>query len=828
MELRTVAMAIALLLGNLCWGATAGKPTRNDLIIAENGATEAVIVVSPEAKMGDQLTRRPPQGSTEFERFAAEDLARGIDLMSGARPKIADTPEAIRAALAERRKPVLLVGSEALKADADLAKVLRKVAKQDPILRADAIVVRRRGNRVYLAGLTDDGHYHAVVELLHRWGCRWYVPTEFGECIPEHEQLTVGTLEYAHASPFEMRSYWISWNGSYEDFVPFQLRNRMTVGLPPISCGHALGRLVKEIVPEGKSGYEIPISDEKTAQHVADELIQTFQKGDTSTASLSISDGVYRSDYERDVELRADLFDKYFLVPAMSDVFMTLYNRICEIVEEKKPGLLRDKRLGFLAYANMTIPPQRVLHAADPLYCELAPIDIDPNHGMDDPWSPPRQEYRETMYRWAEIMKGRVIIYDYDQGMLVWRDIPNPSHQAFQQDVKHYAAAKILGIKTESRNAIATTFLNLHLRGQLMWNPKLDVEAHLAEFYPRFYGPAAEPMSQYWGTIFRAWDESIVTEHEFFAAPAIYTPAVMAELRSALEQGEEMLSSLRGREKRSRNEELYLQRLKFTRLSFEILDNYMSMVEAGATDCDYVGAHARGMQGLAKVKEMAKMNSTFTTRVIGRAALPDYGGSPAWWPGEVKLYEDFKKLTDGTEGRLVKKLPLEWAFRRDPNDTGLALGWGYRKDTDLSFWKQYGGSVTVRNRKDYPTTQWEMLRTDQYMQAQGVLHPDRQAFTGYAWYRTSVELSKSEAEQSLHLRFPGLFAASWLYCNGVLVAHRKQNPMWWRNSYAFTWDVDLSGHLKPGQNLLVLRNYNEHHVGGMFRRPFLYVPVNGE
>ena len=63
------------------------------------------------------------------------------------------------------------------------------------------------------------------------------------------------------------------------------------------------------------------------------------------------------------------------------------------------------------------------------------------------------------LYRWAEVMQGRVVIYDYDQGMLVWRDVPNPSIGAVRQDVKHYKKAGILGVSTESRNAIATTFL---------------------------------------------------------------------------------------------------------------------------------------------------------------------------------------------------------------------------------------------------------------------------------------------------------------------------------------------------------------------------------
>ena len=117
-----------------------------------------------------------------------------------------------------------------------------------------------------------------------------------------------------------------------------------------------------------------------------------------------------------------------------------------------------------------------------------------------------------------------------------------------------------------------------------------------------------------------------------------------------------------------------------------------------------------------------------------------------------------------------------------------------------------------------------MLRTDLYAQAQGVLHPDGQAFAGHSWYRTEIDLSKGDAAKPIHLHFPGLFADAWLYVNGRLAAHRPQKVLWWRNSYTFDWDVDLSATLRPGRNLLVLRNHNQHHVSGMFRRPFLYVP----
>ena len=797
--------------------AVAGKPGRNDLTIARGGKTDAIIVVSPDATFDPKGIKGGSGNPDVFERFAADELARCIEIMTGARPAVADTPETIGAALKEKHKPILLVGREALKANPGLMERLKKVAKPDPVLRADAIVAERDGNRIYLAGLTPDGHVHAVVELLRRWGCRWYLPTEFGECIPEHDTLTVGDLEYAYASPFEYRRYGVYWNGSSDGYIPFMLRNRMTRGVPYASPGHSLGKYVKELVPEGKSGFNVPIAEDRTATHVAAQLEDLFRE--SKPIRLGINDGIYVSDSETDKQLQAGLYDKYFLTPAMTDCFMTFYNKVAALLLAKYPH--SKSTISLIAYCNMTLPPQQVLEAARPLVCLLAPIDIDPNHGMDDPRSRPRQEFRAMMYRWAEVMDGRVVIYDYDQGMLVWRDLPNPSHQAFRQDVKHYAKAGLLGLRTESRGAIATVFLNLHLRGQLMWNPDADVDAMLAEFYPKFYGPAAEPMSRYWDAIFKAWEDTIVTEHEFFTAPAIYTPGLMETLGENLQAAEKLIAPLAEKAAPSRNEELLLERMRFTRLGFEVLSGYMTMVFKATRDCDYRAAHAIGTKALEARVKLAEMNPTFTT---GAIKGPEHRGSPAWFPGEVKFYGDLQRLTDGTEGTLIKKLPFEWAFRRDPNDTGLASGWAYREEIDLSFWEANKDRFSLENRKDYPITEWEMLRTDLYAQAQGVLHPDGQSFVGHSWYRTDVELSGREAAKPVHLYFPRLFADAWLYVNGRLVAYRPQNPMWWRNGYAYQWDVDLSKHVRKGHNLIVVRNHNEHHVSGMFSRPFLYAP----
>ncbi|HEY0072843.1 MAG TPA: DUF4838 domain-containing protein [Abditibacteriaceae bacterium] len=795
--MKPILLLAALSLPFFCVSVIA-QPANSagELIIVADGKTQSTIVVSPAAG--------------QWEKQGAEDLAKYIERMAGARPALANASQSITTAL-QSQAPVFIVGEEALKADPSLRQALEKVAKKNPVLRADAIVARRRNNRIYLAGTNDESHYFAVSYLLQQWGCRWYLPTAFGECIPEQPTLKIRQLDYAYAPPFEVRHYWLSWNASSEGAEEFQKRNFMS-STKVAGMGHALAEYTKELVPPGKTHFNVPFAEEATAQHVAKKIAPEYAKG-TGSISLAIEDGNYATDSPNDNALKAGLYDKYMLRDSLTDPMMVFYNNVARILREQHPN--SKTKIGGMAYANVTLPPQRAFKPEPSLVMWLAPIDIDPNHGMDDPRSPPRQEYREMLYRWAQIMEGRLVIYDYDQGMLVWRDIPNPSQHVFQQDVKHYRQAGILGVGTESRGASATTFLNLFFRGQLMWNPDADVEAQLKEFYPKFYGPMAPSMQAYWDTIFKAWRDTAVTEHEHFAAPAIYTPQLINELRkhldaayATLQHGEDRLGEA------PRDWKLYQERMRFTRMSFDILSNFVAMEQAAATQADYKAAVQFGERALAERERLTAMNGTFTTyKNIGE-------NGPAWWPGQVQQYRELSELTDGTKGTLIAKTPLEWAFRRDPSDSGIAAGWAY-KTPDLSYWKTNSARYNGEARKDYPA-HWEMLRTDLYMQAQGVLHPDGQSFTGYAWYSTNVEIAPQDAKGKIHLRFPGLFNECWLYVNGNLVAHREQNPIWWLNDYKFEWDVDLSNQLKAGPNQITLRLHNPHHFGGIFRRPFFY------
>lgn len=772
-----------------------GSPGGNDLMIVQDGQARASVVIAADA------------GDTEA--LAAADLIHYIELMSGA--KLPLTVLAPGAKLPDGA--VIVIGKAALLADASLLNALERAAKKRPFLQADAIALRRTGRHVLLAGNNDASHYFAVSRLLQDWGCRWYMPTPFGEVIPERPTLSIGVLEHVYGPPFEIRTYWLSWLGDDTGKLDFQRRNfgaNTTLGM----AGHALGAYTKNLIPSGGMAYNVPLSEDATATEVAAQIESKYAQG-VPDISLAIEDGVYFSNSKQDRELQAGIYDKYMVAPSNTDAVLTLYNKVAKILRGKYPS--SRTRLGGLAYSNATLPPQRVTRVEPNVVMWLAPIDIDPNHGMDDALSPPRQEYKAMMYRWAQVLDGRLAIYDYDQGQLVWRDLPNPSHHAFAQDVKHYRKAGVLGISTESRGAGATTFLNLFFRLQLMWNPDADVQAMLAEFYPKFYGPAAGPMANYWTAIFAAWKNTLSTEHEYMVAPVVYTPTLIATLRTQLAAAQAAIAPLRSKPNPTRNEKLYLERMRFTALSFDVIDNYLAMVRAGAGELDYRNAAAAGDRALAAREKLTAMNPTFTTyKKIGEKG-------PAWFPGEVQRMRELEALTNGSQGILVAKLPLEWAFRRDPHDSGLASGWAYTK-ADPSTWNSGGKALSIEARKDYPNA-WEMLRTDIYAQGQGIRHPGGQSFTGHYWYQTEIDLAAHHTAGRPHLMFPGLFNECWLYVNGELVAHRPFAATWWSTDYRFEWNVDLTGKLKPGKNLLSLRGHNPHHIGGMFRRPFLYQPV---
>jgi len=186
----------------------------------------------------------------------------------------------------------------------------------------------------------------------------------------------------------------------------------------------------------------------------------------------------------------------------------------------------------------------------------------------------------------------------------------------------------------------------------------------------------------------------------------------------------------------------------------------------------------------------------------------------------VQQYKELLPLINGEKGNLVANLPLEWNFRRDPENVGVQEGW-LTKPVDLNWWNSQIEPQSVESRRRNPG-EWEQVRSDIYLQGQGVVTEDYLSYTGYGWYQTEIKLTPEQVAGNVHLLFPGLFNECWLYINGSEVAYREFKGVWWMNDYRFEWDINLAGKLQPGKNTVVLRINNPHHMGGLFRRPLMY------
>lgn len=705
---------------------------------------------------------RVGKDSGKWETLAAQDLARVLSVMTGQKVAVNGTPA----------RTEFLVGELALESSSSLKSRLQDVTPKGPVLRADAIAVGSEKGQVLLAGSNDDSHYTAVAWYLRQQGCRWYIPGPLGEHIPVGGELKTQGLDFAYAPPFEVRTIWISWEGSWDGIDEFAHRNLLNQERR-IAGAHALGGLL----PTPPEGETLSFSDPETARYVARGLAEKHAKSEY--LSVSMADLVMRLASDDDRQLAGGFQDKFFDSVAVTDTLMPFYNAVCEELWRLNPE--SRSLLTFLAYTNLTLPPQRSIEVSKRLVAFVAPIDIDPNHGLRSGRSPERTDYYHALKRWSEVMEGRVVIYDYDQSMLVWRDLPNPSHTVVAQDMKTYRELGLMGVSTESRNATATTFLNLFFRGQLSWDPDLDLQTELDLFYQNFYGPAAPAMKSYWEAIFQAWESTEEIYHEFFIIPSIYTPELVAQLGRDLDQ-----ALVQGKAA----DPVVKDRLRLTELSYQVIAGYTAMVEL-ANQGQFKQAVARGEKGLEAREQLKSLSPHYTT------GIPKYEKGAPWWPGEVALYRRLAELSS----RWMKMTPRDWTFRPDPHDRGIWQSWG---------------------PEPWPA-ELKTVRTDRLLTSQGLTDPEGFLPEGYGWFQCEIELTEQELKAgAIHLRFPGLFNTSWLYLNGSLVDWREQKSLAWQNHYDYNWDVDLSQGLRPGKNSLVLRCVLTQHASGMFRRPFLY------
>ena len=96
-------------------------------------------------------------------------------------------------------------------------------------------------------------------------------------------------------------------------------------------------------------------------------------------------------------------------------------------------------------------------------------------------------------------------------------------------------------------------------------------------------------------------------------------------------------------------------------------------------------------------------------------------------------------------------------------------------------------------------------------------------YDGHGWYRFTVSIPPDAVNKPLKLHLGGVINEGWVWINGNYVGHRPWK-LWWEGREGLEMDVDATGKVKPGDNVIAVRVWNNAEPGGMLRRGFLWAP----
>lgn len=711
-----------------------------------------------------------PPNPDAVEALAARELIEHVERMSGA--KLGTTtvePKALDAFLAQSAKdgPVPVVLGRAA-----LPKLEKALAAKGAAPGTFALHATKE--YVLVAGV-GDGTQFGVSELLEQLGVRWFMPGPLGTVIPELKTVTVAEQELAQAPSFASR--WFQMPDR-----DWQVRVRCGGSVFP--GAHGLPGLPKfadapelyALIDDKRSPRQVCVSNPKVLDLVVKDVIARRKKGLGPTIGMGPNDGRGFCQCEGCKKLDGGDFDPFSGEPSVTDRYIWFFN---QVLEKLGPDHT-DVKLAFYIYHSYMRPP--VKYKPDPrITGALAPIALDRVHGFSNPVAP-EKSYAKWLYQeW-----GKLLPELYDRGY--WSNLADPGFpfvivHRLRDEIPTCHALGVKGWRVETFPNYAATLPSNYIAAKLMWNHKADIDALLADFAEKFFGPAARPMGDYVRLMDAALRDSPYCTGSAWDMPHHY-PAALRKRAAAL---------LADAEKRVAGKGVYEDRVWVVAGSFAMLESFVRMLESRAR-CDFVGANnaLNELDGLAK-----KMMEVKPVPVLSAGRFSTYTGymnrffRPATEQG-------FKRVTGGN--KLVAPFADEWQFLVDPPKVGEAIG----------LWK---AGVVGGN--------WQTLKTSSSSWSnQGLRY-----YKGLAWYRQTVEVPKEFAGQRVFLWCGGVDEKAKVWVNGKAVGISP-------GAAFYPFEVDATDAVKGGKNEVVFAVVNdvvnELGTGGIVAPVILYAPAAGK
>jgi hypothetical protein len=788
----------------LATAACFSAASAGDVRLAEKGQANCVIVAAPGwAADATPAKELPGEAASLLKsrrslfRDSIRDLALFLGKMTGSTVEIVEGLPA-----GEQRVPIY-VGAEA-------QKVFGPVGISKAGLYGFRVVADpKRGIGLY--GESEYGTSYAIYELLHRLGCRWFMPTELGEVVPSKPALVVPEMDEKLAPATEQRGM---WHGGEE----LLRRNRMARGGGDIvwlvTGDGSLERFFSKedlaahpdwraLDADGKPHHvAVRLTHPGVADHVAGKIIAQLdtvyepmrKAGLRPGFAITPFDGQVPTEdpYERPHDPEPRVWEPAAGRWSVTDRCMVLHNRIAEQVRKKYP----DAAFGDLAYVNKCYPPAKQPVPKD-FQITIAPIDFNRHHPMTWPDHPNEFWVREMVQGWGKT-GAKINAYWYGIN-LAELSAPCPFITKWGTDVRVLVENNLAGWNPETMNGWDSMMPGYVLASRIAFYPQEKPEAILEDLWTKFYGAAAKPMARYWTGI----DQAYLDAREYAGSPygyfKIFTPEVMKAARANLD---EALAACRT--------PLEYRRVKLIDESFGLFELHTKMREDWAAGrlanlAEDYETWRWGVRNMQREYRVPVDNDRYFAEVYTRDGyVLGRHGNPMWSDATFGTgFKDGSRM-EKTYAHVGKPL-LEWKWRHNPGPEADSLPWT-KPDHDDKDWK-----TTHVVRDTWSSLGHHFSLTDK---ASGK--------SGRMAYRTTQKLPALPAGKKAFLWIGSTDGSAKVFVNGTPIPYVTPDKGEAKDAfdgYCKPAQFDVTAALKAGENQFTIlcerTNLNELGTGGL-------------
>ena len=774
------------------------------LRLADKGQAHAVIVAPADWQAERELSADlPPTAAQRLKsrhqllRDSVNDLAHYLGQMTGTTFEVVDALPA-----GDKRTPIY-IGSAA-------KDVFGPVASPNGEWNSFRVVADAK-HGLGLFGESEVGASYAIYELLDQLGCRWFMPTQLGEVVPDLPTLTVPVMDETVVPATDVRTF-TQGNADY------WRRNRMGRHDEVIWLAYGDGSLqryfdadVLAANPEWRAlnadgtphRWSLRATHPGVAKHIADQIIAQLETahepmkaaGLRAGYSLTPSDGQVPTDdpYETPFDPEPRVWEAAAGRWSVSDRSMLLNTRVAEQVRARFPNVA----FGDQAYVNKSLPPAKY-PVIDDFRIVICPIDFNRHHPMGWPDHPNGDSLQDLVQGWNE---AGADIGAYWYGInLAELSAPCPFIEKWSRDLTILRENNLREWMPETMNGWDSMLPGYHLSIRMAFSDRQTPQQILDDLWTKFYGAAAAPMEQYWTGI----DQAYLNANAFAGSPygylKIFTPEVMKTARANIDDA--LAACQTATEER---------RVRLIDESFGLFEWYMKMRS------DWAAGNVRDIEADYETWRQGVRRMQRKYGVLGKFARDGYAGggnshvqgrhgNPAWSDSMYSVgYRDGSRM-EREYARLGKPM-VEWKWKYNPGSEQDAVPWA-AIDHDDTDWPALNVVRDTWSSIGHHTT----------------LTDESSGRSGRMAYRSTQKLAAVPEGKQAYLWIGSTDGSVKVYVNGVFVPYQADKDAF--NGYCKPATFDITSALKAGENQFTIladrHHLNELGTGGLTGPVILY------